>query len=83
MLRYEDELVDTSQLEFPAREQVRKAELDMAKMLIDNLAAEWDPSKYTDEYRENLMKLIQGPHQGREAEACHPPSRPPKARSSI
>src|SRR5215204_4296293 len=30
----------------------------MAKMLIDNLAAEWDPSKYTDEYRDNLMKLI-------------------------
>ena len=58
MLRYADELVDTSQLEFPAGENVRKAELDMAKMLIDNLAAEWDPSKYTDEYRENLMKLI-------------------------
>ena len=58
MLRYEDELVETSQLEFPAREQVRRAELDMAKMLIDNLASEWDPSKYTDEYRENLMKLI-------------------------
>jgi DNA end-binding protein Ku len=30
----------------------------MARMLIDNLASEWDPSKYTDEYRENLMKLI-------------------------
>jgi len=58
MLRYADELVDTSQLEFPARENVRKAELDMAKMLIDNLAAEWNPAKYTDEYRDNLMKLI-------------------------
>ena len=58
MLRYADELVDTSALEFPARQNVRKAELDMAKMLIDNLAAEWDPSKYTDEYRDNLMKLI-------------------------
>jgi len=58
MLRYEDELVDTAPLEFPSREQARKAELDMAKMLIDNLAAEWHPSKYTDEYRENLMKLI-------------------------
>ena len=44
--------------EFPSGEKVRKAELDMAKMLIENLAAEWDPSKYTDEYRENLMKLI-------------------------
>jgi DNA end-binding protein Ku len=58
MLRYADELVDTSQLEFPARQTVRKAELDMARMLIENLAAEWDPSKYTDEYRDNLMKLI-------------------------
>jgi DNA end-binding protein Ku len=58
LLRYADELVDTAQLEFPKGEAVRKAELDMAKMLIDNLAAEWDPSKYTDEYRENLMKLI-------------------------
>ena len=58
MLRYADELVDTSQLEFPSGQNVRKAELDMAKMLIENLAAEWDPSKYTDEYRDNLMKLI-------------------------
>jgi len=58
MLRYSDELVDTSALEFPAAQNVRKAELDMAKMLIENLAAGWDPSKYTDEYRENLMKLI-------------------------
>jgi DNA end-binding protein Ku len=57
-LRYADELVDTAQMEFPPGEKVRKAELDMAKMLIENLAAEWDPSKYTDEYRDNLMKLI-------------------------
>jgi DNA end-binding protein Ku len=58
LLRYADELVDTSALDFPAGEKVRKAELDMARLLIDNLAADWDPSKYTDEYRENLMKLI-------------------------
>jgi DNA end-binding protein Ku len=64
MLRYADELVDTSQLEFPARQNVRKAELDMAKMLIDNLAADWDPSKYTDEYRDNLMKLIKAKIKG-------------------
>ena len=58
LLRYDDELVDTSPLEFPSGAKVRKGELDMAKMLIDNLAAAWDPSKYTDEYRDNLMKLI-------------------------
>jgi len=58
LLRYSDELVDSEPLAFPTGDKVRKAELDMARMLIDNLAAEWDPSKYTDEYRENLMKLI-------------------------
>jgi DNA end-binding protein Ku len=58
LLRYADELVETAHLEFPSGDKVRKAELDMARMLIENLAAEWDPSKYTDEYRENLMKLI-------------------------
>lgn len=58
LLRYADELVDTSPLSFPAGEKPRKAELEMARMLIDNLAGEWDPSKYTDEYRDNLMKLI-------------------------
>jgi DNA end-binding protein Ku len=58
LLRYADELVDTAGLTFPAGEKPRKAELDMARMLIDNLASDWDPAKYTDEYRENLMKLI-------------------------
>jgi DNA end-binding protein Ku len=64
VLRYADELVDTAPLEFPASDKVRKAELDMAKMLVNNLAAEWDPSKYTDEYRENLMKLIKARMKG-------------------
>jgi DNA end-binding protein Ku len=64
MLRYDDELVDTSQLTFPGAEKVRKAELEMAQMLINNLASEWEPSKYTDEYRDNLMKLIKARMKG-------------------
>ncbi len=64
VLRYADELVDTAPLEFPGSEKVRKAELDMAKMLVESLAAEWDPSKYTDDYRENVMKLIKARMKG-------------------
>jgi len=64
LLRYADELLDTGQLTFPSAEKVRKAELDMARMLVDNLASEWDPAKYTDEYRENLMKLIKARMKG-------------------
>lgn len=77
LLRYSDELIDAGQLAFPAGDKVRKAELEMAKMLIDNLAAEWDPSKYTDEYRENLLKLIKARMKGEKPRlpaAAEPPS---------
>ena len=30
----------------------------MARQLIDDLAAKWDPAKYTDEYKDNLMRVI-------------------------
>ena len=40
----------------------------MAKALVNSLAAEWDPAKYTDQYRENLMRIIKGKVEGQEPE---------------
>ena len=37
----------------------------MARQLIDNLSAKWDPEKYTDEYVANLMRVIQAKVKGR------------------
>jgi DNA end-binding protein Ku len=68
VMRFADELVDVHQFDLPSAEGVRKAELDMAKALVNSLAAEWDPSKYTDQYRENLMRIIQGKMKGKEVE---------------
>src|SRR5437899_1279203 len=65
VMRFADELVNTSQFDFPADTAIRKVELDMAKTLVNSLAAEWDPSKYTDQYRENLMRVIQAKLKGR------------------
>ena len=65
VMRFADELVDPAQFNLPAESGVRKTELDMAKALVNNLAAEWDPSKYTDEYRENLMRVIQAKVKGK------------------
>ncbi len=28
--------------------------------LVNSLAADWDPRKYTNQYRENLMRIIKG-----------------------
>ncbi len=76
VMRFADELVDTSQFEFPADSGIRKQELDMAKALVNSLAAEWDASKYNDQYRENLMRIIQGNVKGRHVELA--PSEEPR-----
>jgi DNA end-binding protein Ku len=44
--------------------EVRKAEVEMAKTLVENLTAEFDPAKYTDTYRAELMELIQQKAEG-------------------
>jgi len=64
-MRFADELVDASSLSFPPASGIRKSELEMARALVDSLAAAWDPSKYTDDYRENLMKVIKGKIKGK------------------
>jgi DNA end-binding protein Ku len=66
-LRFADELVDTESLRFPIAKAVRKQDRALAKTLIDNLSAEWDPKKYKDEYSENLMRVIKARMKGKEA----------------
>jgi DNA end-binding protein Ku len=65
MMRYAEELVDTSEYKFPAAKDVRKPELQMARTLVEQLADKWDPEQYTDQYRENLMKIIKAKVKGR------------------
>jgi DNA end-binding protein Ku len=44
---------------------VKPKELEMAKTLIDALAADFEPEKYHDTYRENLQKMIEAKIEGR------------------
>jgi DNA end-binding protein Ku len=66
LMRYAEELVDVGEYQFPAVKDVRKPELQMARTLVENLADKWDPSQYTDEYRQNLMKIIKAKLKGKE-----------------
>ena len=45
--------------------QVRAPEIEMAKTLIENLAAKWDPGKYHDLYRSELLDLLQKKAKGK------------------
>jgi DNA end-binding protein Ku len=65
MMRFADELADLGEFRFPHKGDIRPAELKMAEQLIGNLVSKWDPAKYTDEYKENLMRVIQAKVKGR------------------
>ena len=65
MMRFADELADLADFHFPARNGIRPPELKIARQLVENLAASWDPAKYTDEYRDNLMRVIQAKLKGK------------------
>jgi DNA end-binding protein Ku len=66
MMRFADELADLEDFTFPASNGIRPAELKMARQLISNLDAGWEPEKYTDEYTNNLMRVIKAKMKGRE-----------------
>src|SRR5215210_1949073 len=55
-----DELPDAKELKASDRE------LKMAQQLIDSLSAEFEPSRYHDEYREKVLELIERKADGEE-----------------
>lgn len=50
----------------PAEDKVTDRELDTAIMLIDQLTTNFEPEKYTDEYRTELLELIESKRTGQE-----------------
>ena len=66
LMRYAEELVDVTEYKFPGATEIRKPELQMARTLVEQLADTWDPSQYTDQYRENLMKIIKAKLKGKQ-----------------
>jgi DNA end-binding protein Ku len=52
---------------------VKEKELEMAKMLVSSLEADFEPQKYHDTYRENLMKMIEAKIEGKRVVAPPPP----------
>jgi DNA end-binding protein Ku len=78
LLRFADELVDAAGFSLPPGNALKKAELDMAAALVENLATEWRPEKYTDDYRDNLMRIIQAKAKGKKI-ALEAPAEPRQA----
>jgi DNA end-binding protein Ku len=79
-MRFHDEVVPPSELDdaLPDKKpKVAKREQEMAEQLIDSLSTEFEPDAYKDEYREQLLALIEQKAEGKEIVA--PEAEAPKA----
>lgn len=63
LLRWGDEVRDWSTLNLPDRDRKTLAlsdkEIEMARQLVGDMTVEWDPARYTDSFREQVMQLVQ------------------------
>jgi len=59
-LHWPDEIRDAGELAIPeADADVHAKELEMAVMLVENLAARFDPGRYQDGYRDAVLKQVE------------------------
>ena len=79
-MRFAEQLVDANELTFPSSDIVRPQELSMAEQLVTNLAEPFDPAKYTDEYRANLMRIIKAKMKGKKVKLEEPDEAPADAK---
>lgn len=57
-IRFQDELRELTEVDLPRDVKIVKKELDMALTIIDQLTDKFEPSKYKDTYKADLLKLI-------------------------
>jgi DNA end-binding protein Ku len=77
-MRYADEVLSVDREQIDSEAEPSERELDMARQLVSTLAGEFDPEKYRDEYREEVLALIDRKAAGEEIVAPAAPEEPAK-----
>ena len=81
-LRYHAELKSADDLDIVAKlkgAKVSAKELDMALRLVDDMSDRWQPAKYHDTYREDLLKRVEEKVKAGQTEEVTEPAREAKA----
>jgi DNA end-binding protein Ku len=75
-LRFAHEVVEPGSVSLPAEPRLSAKELDLARTLIDTMSDSFDAGRYKDEYREELLGMIQRKVAGEETTPGAPAQAP-------
>jgi DNA end-binding protein Ku len=59
LMHFAHEVLEPEMLKSASEKEVSAKELEMAKMLIQQMASDWEPEKYQDQYTTALMEMIE------------------------
>lgn len=76
-LRHAEEVISVNAIDTPSGNELDQRELDMARQLIQMLAANFEPEQYHDQYRERVINLIQTKASGGKVKALRPRAKAP------
>jgi DNA end-binding protein Ku len=75
---FADEVRPTDEIA-PGGRKPTKKKVDQAVAVIEALAVDWDPERYTDCYRERLMRVVKDKQKGKTIKAPEEPDQPEPA----
>lgn len=78
-MRFHDEVRPAKPIPTGVSKKPSKKQLDGAVALIEGLSVDWDHSRYEDEYRKRLRKVIEDKRKRRKIEAPEPEKEPAPA----
>lgn len=76
-LRYHQEVVDLDSVQAPKGKALDDRELKMAAQLVEMLAEDFDAAAYHDEYRKQVLQLIETKAQGGKVKTLRPKKKKP------
>ena len=74
---YPEEVREVPEFRRDENVNVKPQEVALAEKLVEGLAADFDPSKYHDEYQGKLMQMIEAKREGQRVETIAPKKRAP------
>lgn len=68
LMRFANEIIPASEYDFPPASEAKEKEIELALKLTSALHGPFEPEKYVDQYRANLLRIIDAKSKGKKAE---------------
>jgi len=83
LMHFPEELVDSREFKIPRNVAIGKKEREMGAKLVESMTSKWSPNKYHDDYRRDLLEMIERKARSGGKELPTEPEKPSRRPSNV